>query len=438
VDATPLPRSERIKRLLSNGDVRGWYETRDERTASTHRTQLEGLDLFLYRTGLNVPKLLKLAENRKRLKETVSKYIDAHVARGGRAVTSRGNWFAVKSFLKHCEIEVAWNPGLSRGELEADRTLSRRVPTVSELRHLQDKLPLRGRAIVQILISSGIRVGVLGTGFGADGLRIRDLPDYDVEARGFRVRPALVIVPARLSKGGFTYPTALSSEGCEVLESYLRERKDLTPDSLVIAPDPRGQKGKSPRLTKDGLEAMSRKGISSVVANGLKAVTPKGVRFTPHSLRAWASTQFERAENDGKISRTRRELLMGHSLGVDGKYNWDRAAVEQLEELRETYRRMEAYVSLSAVTQQDRASIDNLARIVASLLKERKDLDVPVERILSMDEKQLEELVGSVTPPKQERRALAPGPEADELLLAGWSSSQKLSDGRLLLVPPAD
>jgi transposase len=66
----------------------------------------------------------------------------------------------------------------------------------------------------------------LGNYTGADGLRIKDLPEMRVEGGQviFDRIPTMVIVRPELSKAGHQYFTFLSEEGCEYLKDYSEER----------------------------------------------------------------------------------------------------------------------------------------------------------------------------------------------------------------------
>ncbi len=118
-----------------------------------------------------------------------------------------GTWF-----LDSTGVPVAYNPSLTPAETEPADVASRRVPTRVELRRLVDSLTLRDRVIVLTLASSGMRVGVIASDDGSDGLRMENLPDLDLKTGEFKAKPPLVSVPARSSKNGKPYMTAHSAE----------------------------------------------------------------------------------------------------------------------------------------------------------------------------------------------------------------------------------
>jgi hypothetical protein len=75
----------------------------------------------------------------------------------------------------------------------------------------------KGRVVWVLLAHSGLRPEVLGNYDGADGLRVKDLPEMEIRKTEvvFTKIPTLVRVRQSLSKKSHEYFTFLGSEVCE-------------------------------------------------------------------------------------------------------------------------------------------------------------------------------------------------------------------------------
>jgi integrase len=329
---------------------------RDGRAESTRQSQIHQLERFLRKTGLTEAALLKATGDRKRIERIADGFIDSEKKAGRRPAYALAVWFGVKSFLDSAGHPVAHNPSLTPAEMAPADIASRRVPTQAELRRLLDTLSLRNRAVVLMLATSGVRIGVLATGIESDGLRLESLPDLDLRSGEFKAKPPLLFIPARLSKNGRPYMTAISTEAAGVIETYLSQRlaagEKLSPKTPLFVPDARGL-GRAAR-TAEGFRTLNRNALCNAMSEALAKVAPPGIHWTAHTLRAWCSSRLESAESQGLISRTRREFFMGHALGVDGIYNLDRPLSEDArEELRASYAKVEAFLTTSVTKSDD-------------------------------------------------------------------------------------
>jgi len=363
--------------MADSARVREWIEREDGRAESTRYGQVRQLERFLRKTGMTEAELVRAAKDPERIRKVADGFVRSERQAGHRPAYALSVWYGVKSFLDSAGAPVAYNPALKKADMEPADLASRRVPTADELRRLVDSVSLRNRAIVLFLASSGVRVGVIAKGSegeqeeASDGLRLENLYDIDVATGKFAVKPVLVSVPPRLSKNGSAYMTAISTEAATVLENYLDQRirggEKLSPKSPIFIPDPRGADREA--RTAEGYRTMNRNGLSNSIAEWFSAVAPAGIRWTAHSLRAWCSTRLETAESQGLISRTRREFFLGHALGVDGTYNLSRPlSPEAREELRESYRQVEEFVTIISPSKEDAKS--ELIRSLATAIEQ--------------------------------------------------------------------
>ncbi len=412
---------ERTSLLLRQPDVSTWVK---DRSAGTAVTQLDHLRIFLERTNLDVDGLLRLARrDERKLRNVVLDFIHSQQESGLKTKYVTNVWWSVRSFLGSVGAAPTWNPTVKSTEAD-EEDASRVVPTHDQVRQIAGAVKsARDRMVVLLLASSGSRIGTFATQSGrADGLRLKNLIDLELAPEPhFEPMPPILRVPAFLSKGGKGYYTGITEEAAEAVVTYLKERQrrgeKLTVESPLVAPDARGFR--ESRMSKDGQAFIARKSLASRVQAAMDTVAPKGLRWTPHSLRAFVSTALEAAESRGLVSRTRREYFLGHALGsTDSLYNLGRTlSPEKIEELRTSYARCLPLLALSG-RPGDRATV--LEAVVAALLKEKGVEDDRIADVLSgkVAGDELERILGSLKAQPIER--VVPTESVQALLLRGW------------------
>jgi integrase len=436
---------ERKATLLADADIQAWIK--DHRSPSTAKTQLEQLELFCRRTGLDQESLVGLATQKpnKGFRARVLNWVELERKAGRPDLYTKTIWYAVKSWLRYNEVGLEWSPALDpqpAATLEAER-----VPTAEELRRLLSVLSSRDRAAVLILASSGVRVGVLASRFEAGGITLDAFPDLVLGGKvpHFSKVPAMLHVPSKLSKSRKEYYTFITTEAAEALVAYLQERRSrgekLTDASAVIGPEPKASHAHFRRDRKDTL-FISGKSLGNVIRVGLRKVMPRGVRVRPHTLRSWTSTQLEMAERQGKITRSVREYFLGHNLkSVELRYNLGKALSQaSLEELREVYARCEPFLStipLSVDTEREQRTLRLHLRIAGFAEAELEKLDLAAmtdEEIIRLAEARRSSRSGPAI--RLGQRAV-PVAEVAPMLEAGWEYVASLDTGRAILKAPA-
>jgi integrase len=437
---------ERKAVLLANADILAWIK--DHRSASTAKSQLEQLELFCRRTGLSPTEVVEAAAKRpnKQLRSAVMNWVEAERKAGRPDLYLKTTWYAVKSWLRYNEVAVEWTPALN---VQSAATLeNERVPSAEELRRLLSVLSTRDRAAVLVLASSGVRIGVLASRITAAGLTLSALPDLRLETEGpkFESTPAIVRVPAALSKSGKEYYTFMTGEAAEAVVSYLQDRvrrgEKLTAASALIGPEAKASHSHF-RAGREGSLYISGKSLGNVIRVGLRKVTPEGVRIRPHTLRAWTSTQLELAEREGRITRSLREYFLGHNLrSVELRYNLGKKlSKESIEELRAVYRRCEPFLSTTPARSDANEAAD---RVLKALLEAR---GMPKEEAQKIDvsEKSDAELVElfkklgarPAAPMMRRTERAVPVQDVPGLLDAGWELVSKLDEAQAILRTPA-
>jgi integrase len=438
----PTTAERRATLLRTRPDVSSWYK--DHTKIATATTQLDQLELFLRRSGLDVPELVALAKkNPKRLKERVGEYVRAEQANGLTAKYILNVWWGVRSFLASTDSAPDWNPKVEKTEADEQDT-ARTLPTHEQLRQIVNAVKsARDRAVVYLLASSGVRIGVLATQFEpADGLRLKHLPELRLgEEPTFERLPFAIRVPAHLSKGKNAYYTFGSHEAADAILAMLKERRRdgeaLTTESPLVLPDTRGRL--SERRAKDGASFMVRKALAERVKLAMGRVSPPGSRWSAHTLRAWFSDQLESCESRGLISRTRREFFMGHSLGVDGAYNLDRPmSPAKLEELRREYARCEGALSSTPVAEPNDGATKVLRALLVSKGYPREEADKLDIGGMSTPELEalFKKLGAAVLPTAPAAERAFPVAEVPALLERGWKYVAPLDPTHAVLRSP--
>ena len=448
-----LPVPSRLQKLISRPEIQEWFKA--HASTATAVTQLEQLELFSRRVGQDPNQILALAKsNQHKLRVLVQNYINEQQNLGRTSNYLIGQWWGIRSFLNYHELApVSWMPQLSATEVDEDDDLDggEVVPTTEQMRQILDaQKSARGRATILLLATSGVRIGVLAKQHEADGLRLRQLPELELHPEPhFTKTPFLIRVSSYLAKGSTgTHPrgyvTFATGETASALITYFKERQkkgeELGPDSPVISPDGRGRKSNQVRIAKDGTRFMSRKSLAFSIKPAMNLAAPSGVHWHAHTLRAWFSSKLEQAESQALISRSRRELFMGHSLGTDRPYTVKRKfSPEKIEELRATYERASAYLVLG----QDRGiDLDKKRLKLMLLIAGASQEEVDKLDINAMSDKELLEFAkekmgktSSGNEVKSTQKAVSAS-EVDKLLAGGWQYVASLGSDRVILQAP--
>jgi integrase len=128
--------------------------------------------------------------------------------------TTRTMLACVKSFLIENNVELSqrfWKRSIGRVRGSRAR-INDKVPSVKELRQIMAHLPLQGRALFLLLLSSGMRIG--------EGLAL-NLTDIDLDTD-----PMTINVRGEITKTGNRRWAFASSEAKDAIQEWLHVRKD--------------------------------------------------------------------------------------------------------------------------------------------------------------------------------------------------------------------
>ncbi len=331
----------------------------------------------------------------------------------------------IKGWLRFNQIEFDQFPRLRVVQGESIR--EERVPTQEELRRILSTYSARSRVVALFMAHTGVRPGVLATIDGSDGLRLGDLKDLELgtETKFDRV-PFHLVVPARLSKTSAEYHTFGTPELADALLGYMARRRAageiLGPSSPVVTVDAMGAGTKLRKNSRTGF--VTTPVMMRALRDGLKAILPSARTYV---FRAYCSTQMVSA----RIDRDVREAILGHSLGVSGRYNLSKKLHPAvIEELRKEYAKAIPHLE-SGRQKEDRATV--LEGVVAALLKEKGVKDDTISAVLEgkVAGDQLERILGSRKAQPIERVVHTTGVQA--LLLQGWEFVSPVGDDQAVV-----
>lgn len=445
--------------LLRDPTVLKWHEAHALRSSLSAEVNLRKLGLFLYRTRLTPGRLVDLARDHpEELRDLLISYathlhalkkLDSYVAK-----TFKG----VRDWLLFNGVDFRQFPKLRRA-YQAESLSRERIPTPEQLRLILGALPPRGRVCALLMAHSGLRPGALGDDEGADGLALSDLPELQIKGGHPRFdlpagREAFLIeVPSRLSKNAWGYVTFGTPEAADAILSYLGERQAtgeaLTPTSPLVALSALGARNTEGK----GVGAfVTTKSVVYGIRKAILSVRPEGVRWRPYVLRSYCSTQLL----IGRMDHDTREAILGHDLGVAGRYNLRKRLPEHvIEAMREEYERAMDALLTARGAESGRATEGFVRLLLGGLgLPEDTDLSGMSEKERAALAEQLSKRLGSsdsgvdgsgVKAPPSDPRDMAPIVPAQRivslaevpgLLEQGWSAVMPLDEGRFVLQAP--
>jgi len=433
--------------MAKDPKVRDWYNERALRSRLTADNCIRHLSRAAERLDLTPEEVVGMARTKPDRLRALLTRTAAALKSEGRLDSYIAKWFeAVKSYLRFRRVNVDVFPRLS--SVAGESLANEIVPTPEQLGRVLERLSLRGRVVALLMAHAGVRPGVIGAYQGEGGLRLRDLPDLKLgKELTFAEVPFVVRIPATISKTRTAYTSFGTSQLATALLAYLDSRRErgeeLSPDSpVVVAEVSRGIAAQSLEGAKFRRGFLTTKAVVEELHQALKATVPDGGRWRPYCLRAYASSRLLVAEGSGKMTRDLREAILGHSLGVSGRYNLGKTwGPETLKEARASYRRAAPYLETNASgTSTDEATAKALRLIALSK-------GIPPEQLegLDLSGKSEEETVAflrkigfSAAAPEPPREEAVPVAEIPGRLAAGWTTVTRLNDSMAVLrAPPA-
>lgn len=350
---TAKQKTSKKQTLLSNSDIKRWYDNTARGSPLTADVRLRRLSHFCEVNGITPMQFTKMAQKDLR---AATDMIQDHITWMEEKKHSPGyidsTLIAMKAWLRHFDIEVIRK--IKVRYVDSTPTLEgERVPDQSEITEIFNRASLRTAAAIALISKAGLRLQVLGNHDGTDGLTLADMPNISIQGSTAVciAKPPMITVRRTLSKTRHQYYTFLTENGTRKLLTYFNERlakgEKLRPDSPVIAPN---TSYNIHRGRNQGKKFLPTKRIAHEIR---KTLRPR-FSWRPYVLRAYFDTQLLMAESRGKIAHDFRVFFMGHKGSMEAKYTTNKGMLplELIEEMKQAFQRCEEFLDLEIRMEQ--------------------------------------------------------------------------------------
>ena len=413
--------------LIDDVDVKRWRENVSRGSAITADVYLRRLGSFC-RSHDTTPKAL-LSLNEIELYNLVLDVVSSMEEAGYAGSYAESVVKAIRSWLSHNGKDIRRKIKI-KGAEDAPSLKDERVPTKEELKRIFLSGDKKARVASVLVAHSGVRIEVLGSYNGQDGLRIADLPEIEIkhDAVCFKRNPALVVIRKELSKAGHQYFTFLSTEGCAYVQDYLEERlrsgETLTPKSPLVTPKLR---------MKPFIRANN---VGDAIKGSIKAA---GFTWRPYVLRSYFDTMLMLAESKGLVLRDYRQFWMGHKGDIENRYTTNKKSLPEsvVEDMRAAYARSEEFLQTKIKEETSEEKLKGSFRrqllLVAGFTQAELDkMDVP-----SMSDEELQTIVRKrllgVQQSNGASQKVVSVDEANNYLAKGWEYVDKLPNNKVVI-----
>ncbi len=424
--------------LESDPTFRAWYANV---LRASHNT---GSHYFL-RMGRICDELCRVtpkeigAMNKTELMTFVSTAVSDLEEKGVSGVTIHSYVKAVKSWARFNGTKLDERINIRESE---NSYLEEVVPRPEQVQSLFDHASLRVKVAVSLMAFSGLRPATIGDALGLDGLRVKDLPEMEVEDGkvAFPKIPTLITVRKKISKIRKPYDTFAPAQACEYIRQYIEDRirsgEALTPESAIITVDKyNAVKDRRCSFKKEYGQHVTTTNVRDLIR---AAIRDAGFSWRPYVLRRYFDTRMMLGEADGLIIPDWRSFWMGHAGNIEFVYTLRKGLDEEtIEKMRNAYLKgANRYLCTSEGAHEE----DIVTKIRKQLLL---TVHTPEEiEKLHVDEKTDEEVIGllrqrliEVTFNRGLKQKVVRASEVDEWLSKGWTWKGNLGDGRAVLEP---
>ncbi len=330
-------KSELYKKWEAMPVVKRWYESFGDSllTAGGYRRRL-----LLYCTSVDKDPEHLMILSPSEAQEELQGFLSSLEGKNQLSYLRHIEW-SVKSFYrfnkKPLSDKITYRTRLNE-EMEEDKE-DEFIPPPEVMAKVLADSTRRTKAIIAILLFSGVRIGVLGSTDGQRGLRLQDIVDLEIAPDGksfkFVKVPARIRVKKYLSKTSKRYYTFIGTDGVEYLGNYLRQRIEsgeiLTGEAPVV-------KSANTKLSKSPFT--TTKIISSDVRRAFRS---HALPSRPYVCRCAFAQSLAIGEGKGLITHGAAQFLMGHRVDQTSQYAIDAKELrpDLMENLREAYGRLE-------------------------------------------------------------------------------------------------
>ena len=380
---TAPARKGKYARLLEDADVKRWHDNTARGSRVTADVYLRRVGSFCSKHKITPKELVEMGS--KERFNLLLDFVSGMEKKGHAGSYIQSTVKAVKSWLAHNRIELRGKIKIS-GTQDTPTLKDERVPTKEELKKIFLSGDKKARVTSALVAHSGLRIKTLGNYQGDDGLRIKDVPEIEVEGDSvdFKQIPTLLVVRKELSKTGHQYFTFLSEEGCEYLKDYLDERiregEELTPESPVITPKLK---------MKPFIRAVN---IGDIIRGAIRGA---GFSWRPYVLRSYFDTQLMLAESKGLVIRDYRQFWMGHKGDIENRYTTNKGKLPEsvIEDMREAYRRSQEYLQTTKIEETSEERLVQAFRKQLLLVAGFSQDEVEKMDIASISDEELQKII---------------------------------------------
>ena len=337
----------RKDRMLTNPEIKRWYDNLARGSEITADVRLRRLDMFC-RIHEMTP--MELADLGTRDLRAAINLLEDHITwmedKGYAPGYTSGFVKTFKSWMSHFDVEIKRRIKI-RNPNQTPTLKDEKVPDAREMSELFARSSLRSAVMMSLMSKSGLRPEVMGNHDGTDGLQMRDLPDVIIHqgiAKCVKT-PSRIIVREELSKARHQYFTFLTRSGTDRLLAYLNERlargEPLHGNSPVIAPDHR-------RMHNNARQTYGMFLQTRQISKEIRKVFRPRFRWRPYVLRAYFDTQLLIAESKGKMAHDFRVFFMGHKGSMEARYTTNKGMLPEMltSEMYDAFARSEKFLDL--------------------------------------------------------------------------------------------
>jgi len=366
-----MARLKKQQYLLSDPDVKRWYNNLRVDSANTGDGYLRRLDYLVRRKKLTPKQMVErcVPEGEKKPDPTIARdfildLVTEFKAEGKKSSNIHNYVKVLRSWYQHNSITIQGRIKVGKTRLVMVR--KENVPEPEELRRILAQAENRRAKVgIAMMAYGGVRPEVLGDADGVDGLKVGDFPEMEytnektqivtvkgmsslkVTQRGtvtFTKIPTTFIVRDSLSKMGNEYCGFISKESCDYLKDYLEERmktqkvfnaetkrrewrpgEQLTPDTPVFPGT------KTPFVGKH-IQTIS---VRAAIRRPIRGA---GYRWRPYVFRRFYTTSLMFAEYERLVLKDWSVFWMGHGGDIDAVYRTNKGLPPHVKEpMRRAY-----------------------------------------------------------------------------------------------------
>lgn len=358
---------------------------------------------------------------------------------------------SVKSWLKFNHIELVGEIKID-GVSETPTLVNERTPSQQELNRILNGADLREKVAIMFIAACGGRIEILGTYRGDDGLRVRDLPEMEIDIATKSVHfehvPTIVIVRSQLSKAEHQYFSFLSEEGCNFLKEYLENRmhngEALTEDSPIIQreiPWMMNGKGGAGGTNHDDKSSFIRTGKVGEIIR--RAIRRAGFSCRPYAFRSYFASRLLVAESEGLMLRDFRVFHMGHKGDIEHRYTVNRHMLppDLIEKMRGSYRKSQRFLQSMAQIGSGHDDVGTQVKKQMLLTVGYKQEEVEKMDIGLMTDEGIQNLIReklfAVMMNNGQRQRVTMPDEVEKAIAEGWEWMGNLPNGKAVLRLPS-